>query len=75
MIRKQTFIVNSAEDELEIFFTKENTIRMYITPDGDTHDFMRHGSFDIESVEDLDEIISQLNSFREDLITSEKDNL
>ncbi len=68
MITKKTIVVNSAGDELEISFSKNDTITIYIKPNGDEIDFVRHASFDIESVEDLDEIITQLNSYRFNLI-------
>lgn len=67
MIRKQTIFVDHQENELEVFATNENTVRIFIKQFGSQqpNDW---AFYDID-VADLDSLIDELISAKEELIS------
>jgi hypothetical protein len=59
MVRRETIFVDNKENELEVFATVDNTIRIHLKEDGSNNP-MDWQFFDIE-MEDIDELIAELN--------------
>jgi hypothetical protein len=66
-----TFVSNDEQhDELELFISKDNTLRIYITPKGDINDWMRHACMDID-LGDVELIIEELLKLKSEILLTE----
>jgi hypothetical protein len=71
MAKKVIFVSNDErQDELELFISKDNTITIYITPHGDTRDYMEHACMDID-LDDVELIIEELLKLKSEILSKE----
>lgn len=67
---KETIVDNSSTNQLEVFFTEDNTIRLYISDSENPDDYYTSQYIDLD-INDTEFLISKLSELKESYLNLE----